>query len=43
MVPGYQSRGLLRFRNEMFKQYINLVDSTYPDVADSVRGETSKW
>ena len=43
IIPGYQSRGLLRFRNEMFKQYVNLVDSTYEDVADRVRRETSKW
>lgn len=32
MTPGFQERGLVRFRNEMFKQYVNLTGSLYNDV-----------
>ena len=37
MVPGFQERGLVRFRNEMFRQYIRLTRSLYPDVDGRVR------
>ncbi len=43
MAPGYQERGLLRFRNEMFKHYINLVGSSYSGVGDRVDEATSGW
>lgn len=43
MVPGHQASGLLRFRNEMFKQYINLVDSTNPDIDAGIMRETARW
>lgn len=36
MTPGYQDRGLIRFRNEMFKQYIFMVPSLYGGVDDRV-------
>ncbi len=37
MMPGFQERGLLRFRNEMFKQYVRLTRSLYGDVDEKVR------
>lgn len=43
MVPGSHSKVLLRFRNEMFRQYVNLVSSTFTDVDIKVRQETSTW
>lgn len=32
MVPSFQMRGLVRFRNEMFKQYVRLTPSLYQNV-----------
>jgi hypothetical protein len=43
IVPGYQQRGLLRFRNEMFKQYVTLTDSLFTDVDEDVRKATTAW
>lgn len=37
MNPGFQERGLIRFRNEMFKQYVNLTRSLYTNVDEEVR------
>jgi hypothetical protein len=34
--PAFQSRGLVRFRNQMFKVYVKLRSSIYKDVADQV-------
>jgi hypothetical protein len=35
-VPGIQKRGLVRFRNEMFKAYVRLRPSIYVDVDSAV-------
>jgi hypothetical protein len=43
MTPGFQERGLVRFRNEMFKQYINLARSLYVGIRDKVNGEADTW
>lgn len=40
MTPGYQKQGLVRFRNEMFKQYVTLAPSLYERVDDDVRKAT---
>jgi len=32
LTPGYQDRGLIRFRNEVFRQYVNMVPSLFPGV-----------
>ena len=37
MNPKFQERGLIRFRNEMFKQYVNLTRSLYNNVDEKVR------
>lgn len=34
--PGFQGRALVRFRNEMFRQYVLLAPSLYPGVANDV-------
>lgn len=37
MVPDFQKRGLIRFRNEMFKAYVRLRPSLYAGLDDQVR------
>jgi len=39
MKPGFQGRGLVRFRNEMFKQYVFLAPSLYEGVDELVQNE----
>ncbi|WP_299952456.1 AAA family ATPase [uncultured Modestobacter sp.] len=36
-VPSFQKRGLVRFRNEMFKTYVRLRPSIYDGIDDEVR------
>lgn len=36
--PAFQTRGLVRFRNQMFKIYIKLRQSIFADVDDRVQG-----
>jgi hypothetical protein len=43
MAPGYQQRGLLRFRNEMFKQYVTLTTSLFEKIDEDVRKATTAW
>lgn len=43
MAPGYQQRGLLRFRNEMFKQYVTLTGSLFEGIDEEVRKATTAW
>lgn len=37
MVPAFQQRGLVRFRNEMFKAYVRMRSSIFIDVDTEVR------
>ncbi len=37
VAPGFQEQGILRFRDEMFKQYVKLAPSFYKDVDSDVR------
>lgn len=43
MATGMQERGLVRFRNQMFKHYIELRPSIYRDVDARVEAETARW
>lgn len=43
MTPGFQERGLVRFRNEMFKQYVNLTRSLYEGVITKVDEAAKDW
>jgi len=43
MVTGLQQRGLVRFRNQMFKQYVELRPSIYGDVDHRVEEATRTW
>jgi Cdc6-like AAA superfamily ATPase len=42
-VPGIQKRGLVRFRNEMFKAYVRMRPSIYSGVDGVVREAYSVW
>lgn len=42
-VPGIQKRGLVRFRNEMFKAYVRMRPSIYTGIDDVVRDAFSVW
>ncbi|WP_190990008.1 hypothetical protein [Pseudarthrobacter sulfonivorans] len=42
-VPGIQKRGLVRFRNEMFKAYVRMRPSIYTGVDEVVRDAYSVW
>ena len=42
-ATGLQERGLVRFRNDMFKRYIELRPSIGAGVDDRVSKETEKW
>jgi len=43
MASGFQERGLVRFRNEMFKRYVNLTRSLFQDVDENVRATFQEW
>ena len=43
MAPGYQDRGLVRFRNEMFRQYVFLVPSLYSGVDENVAAAMRRY
>lgn len=43
MTTGLQQRGLVRFRNQMFKQYVELRPSIYSDVDNQVEEATRSW
>jgi len=43
MVPGFQERGLVRFRDEMFKQYVNLTPSLFQEVSSRVFSAAATW
>ncbi len=42
-APAFQKRGLVRFRNEMFKAYVRFRPSIYRDVDSRVRAAWSEW
>lgn len=43
MTTGLQERGLVRFRNQMFKHYVELRPSIYPGVDKQVEEATARW
>lgn len=43
MGTGLQERGLVRFRNQMFKHYVELRSSIYEGIAERVEQATEKW
>lgn len=43
VAPRLQNRGLVRFRNEMFKHYIDLSTSLFAGVAEKVGEATTSW
>ena len=43
VTPRLQNRGLVRFRNEMFKHYIELSGSLFQGAADKVEEATNNW
>lgn len=43
MTTGIQERGLIRFRNQMFKHYVELRPSIYKDVDSNVEKATEAW
>lgn len=43
MTTGLQTRGLVRFRNQMFKHYVELRPSIYNDVDERVKEATEHW
>lgn len=43
MTAGLQARGLVRFRNQMFKHYVELRSSVYSGVDQRVEEATAQW
>jgi hypothetical protein len=43
IAPPFQERGLVRFRNEMFKRYITLRPSLFRGVDEKVRDAAKEW